>query len=84
MKLVPVNYGFMMAKAAALIQAAPVEVMPPAPKRCRTGRSDTGRTRYICAGRELSDSFGSGSFFTFVSGWEGSVGHPMHIQERSC
>ena len=68
MELVPINKGYMMAKKAALIHAAFMEAMPPDPKRCRTERSGTRRGRCICAGRELPDSYGSGSFFAFGSG----------------
>lgn len=67
MGLAPVKKGYMMAKEAALIHAAFVEAMPPAPKRCRTERSGTGRSWRGCVGRELSDSLGSGSFLRLFS-----------------
>ena len=68
LNLIPMKNVHMM-KAAALILAAGLKTVPPAARGRRGERSGTGWSRCVFDGRELSDSYGSDSFFVYF-GWE--------------
>ena len=78
---IPMRSAYMM-KAAALIRAAGLQIMPPAPGDRRGKRWGTGRCSCVFNGRKLSDSFGSDSFLFVSEGKRREI--TKHIAERSC
>lgn len=68
LNLIPMKNVHMM-KAAALIRAVGLKTMPPAAMGRCGERHGIGWCRGVFGGRELSDSYGSDSFFVYF-GWE--------------